>query len=331
MAEVKQIKWSITTVNTLRRCGRQFFFHYVAAYHSAKDSLRKRAYELKKMKSLLMWKGSLVETGIEKFVLDRISAGQEINRQDVIDQTMDLARRQFRFSEQGKYRTTKSSDGDEEHCILDIYEIPKAYSNEELDGIYADIERSINNFFEMQLPEYDMSILEFLKKASWLRPNVRNYQFLFENIKVNPQIDLLLYYENKPVVIDWKVSNNLSANNSRQLSICGITVKSVSESRGSGKIRYSDIGLYEVNLLNPQVKKHTIDQDKVNEIVDYIYATSGDIGLYKGGKPFNEIDINEFPITDKDGTCNMCNYQTLCKQVLEQNNVINYEPLLKLF
>lgn len=335
---MSKIKWSISKVNTLRRCGRQFYFGYVAAHHSFKNPFRRTAFELQKMKNLKMWKGSLVDLGIEKFVINAMNDNQPINVEQVIERTIELAKRQFEFSARKKYkiRSLSRKQVGDDYCILEVHEDGLDFDSARLEQeIFEDVRRCFNNFFTLFFDDYDLYLLDFLKSASWRRPNIRHVSFSFENFTVSPQIDLLLYRKNKPIVIDWKISQNSSSDYSKQLLICGIAVKHAHDKKigvGGGKLlSFSDVGLYEINLLQGIIKHHVMTKGRVNEIVDYIYETGGDIELLVNGGKFNEVDIKKFGLTDNTGSCAMCNFRRLCVDTLINSRVRHENQCYQLF
>jgi hypothetical protein len=315
----KQVRWSISNVNMLRRCQRQYYFANIMAHHSFSNPLRRRAYELKQMKNLKMWRGSIVEKAIERRVINHLNEGLPVYRKEVISEAFKLAERQLEFSAKQLYKDkslTKNQVGDD-YCILDKHKLDSPFEQGELEGIYADIEKSINNFFDTCFAD-GTYILDFISAANWRKPNLMSIKFEFEKISVTPQIDLLLYKDNKPVVIDWKVSNAESSDYARQLFVCGIAIKDQNARKGR-KFNFNDIELYEINLLKSTVKQHHLNREKVNETIDYIYQTAGDIDLLVKGINFDEVAIEEFELTENEGSCAMCNFQPLCEDILTKN------------
>ena len=51
------IKWSFSADRCFRRCERQFFFRDIAAWHNARDPMRREAFVLKQLKTLELWHG----------------------------------------------------------------------------------------------------------------------------------------------------------------------------------------------------------------------------------------------------------------------------------
>jgi len=109
-------KWSFSADRCLRRCQRQFFLQHVAAWHNARDPVRREAFLLKQVKTLALWKGSIVHRGIELYVLPQLQQNTRVDWHQVAQQTIALARRQFVFSAQRRYREagmSKAQAGDD--------------------------------------------------------------------------------------------------------------------------------------------------------------------------------------------------------------------------
>jgi hypothetical protein len=328
-------KWSISTVNTLRQCNRKYYFASVLANFHHTNRLRRKAFELKKMQNLWMWPGSIVDKIMETQVIPLIIAKKEIDFNQIAENAVELAKRQFRFSEEGLYKDpdiTKSEAG-EDYCVLEIHEIGKPYTEVELLNVYSKIKQSILNIPNIKLPGSDKTLMQYLGEAKPLLPNVTNWSFQIEQSRVNPQMDLILYHNFKPVVIDWKVSDSFTSDYSRQLVVCGLTVyftrlKKV-ESEGKKPFEFSDIKLYEVNLFRGEMKEHLFTEERANELIDYINLTGSDIALLSEDLTGDVEDISGFELTENEATCKFCNYQSLCENLLLNNNQYDEESYTK--
>jgi len=61
------LEWSFSTDRRIRRCQRQFFFGSVAAWHNAKDPLRRESFLLSQVKGIDAWRGNLVHEAVLRF------------------------------------------------------------------------------------------------------------------------------------------------------------------------------------------------------------------------------------------------------------------------
>ena len=119
------LEWSFSTDRRIRRCQRQFFFGSVAAWHNAKDPLRRESFLLSQVKGMDAWRGNLVHEAIRSFVVPSLEARQAVPWERVIEEVRKLGARQFAFSEKRRFRETgmSKSKAKEEYCALFGHEI----------------------------------------------------------------------------------------------------------------------------------------------------------------------------------------------------------------
>lgn len=313
--------WSYSALTTLRRCNRQYYFGYVAPSHHFTDPLRRKLFELKNAKSLVMWQGSVIDYIVETEIIDTIKKRKRPDFQQIAQNAVELAQRQYKFSQSLKYREkglTKSGVG-ADYCILDIHESNKPYTEDEIQAVYERIYQVILSFGSLKSPMVGMSMSEFIAQYGLIIPNVRFLNFEFETIRVTPQIDLLLSKGNKTVVIDWKVSESDVSDYSMQLIIAGIAVLHSNQQKyGKAYMHPRDIELWEVNLLNQELKQHPFTSTEINQTIDFIFLNADETALLV--KPEKDkLSAGDFPTTDKPSTCQFCKFRYLCSFLLESN------------
>lgn len=279
-----------------------------------------------------MWRGSVVDKIMELEIMPRIKNKQIVDYNEMANLAVNLAKRQFKFSEEKLYKLKENSESKvgADYCILDIHDLNVSYTEADLTNVYASIEGIIKGIPQIMMPD-GKKLTEFLNRASFMIPNLRGWSFEFENIEISPQLDLFMFVDNRAIVLDWKVSESSVSDYSRQLVIGGITVFDTYRRKaldGTGrKLRFEDIRLIEVNLFNRAIKEHPFNQQVANECIDYIYVNSEDVAMLTEGNSFDKLDINDFPITDKESTCVFCKYRSLCIEVLtrkKQDNETQY-------
>ena len=322
------VRWSYSTINTLKQCNRKYYFAQVMATHGRKIPQRRKAYELKKMQNLTMWKGSVVDKFMEKTVIPAIRDKKELDFMVFGMQAVELAKNQFQFSQAKAYNDAglKKSEADNEFCILDVHELGKPYTEVELAEAYETIKQAVENISLIKMPDGTL-LITYLKECNQLVPNVTNWKVEIENARVSPQIDLIAYHNFKPVVIDWKLSDSFIADYSRQLIICGITVYLKRLEGDKQPYQYSDIQLYEVNLLNGVVKQHEFSQEVINDTIDDINRTAKDLGLLHVA--YEDADIDEYGLTENEASCKLCSFRPLCIYLLLNQNEYDEESYLE--
>lgn len=98
------LDWSFSTDRRMRRCPRQLFFANVAAWHNARDPLRREAFLLSQLKIPETWRGSVVHQAIQMLVVPYLQNNQAVAWDQVIRGALALAERQFQFSLHRRYR-----------------------------------------------------------------------------------------------------------------------------------------------------------------------------------------------------------------------------------
>lgn len=327
---MSQTKWSYTKLNASRQCKRKFFFKYMLKTHGRKNPLRRKAFELGKMKNLEMWQGSVVDQVMTEIVIPAISEARLLDFDALAEQAVELAKKQFSYSEKKLYRlpTPKKKDKTAEQeelepCILDVHELNKPVDEVKVLECYNKIGLAILNIPVIRMPGSNMLLLDFLKASKPLIPNVQSWDFKIEGIRVNPQIDLVGYHNFQPFVIDWKVSESLSSDYYKQLAICGMTVyfkrMAKVESEGKSAYAFEDIKLYKVNLLKAEVEEYLLTEEDVNNIIDDVNLTGGDIEAMED-KKWNEVDMASLPCTENEVNCRFCNFKSLCSFLYLNNH-----------
>src|SRR6202795_3644292 len=97
------LEWSFSTDRRIRRCQRQFFFGSLAAWHNAKDPLRRESFLLSQVKTTDAWRGNLVHRAIEAYVVPALQARQNVPWDQVIEEARCLGARQFEFSARRRF------------------------------------------------------------------------------------------------------------------------------------------------------------------------------------------------------------------------------------
>ena len=318
-------KWSNSVSNMLRQCHRRYYFHNIA-HHHPKFPIKRKAYELKQAKSLIMWRGHVVDLMLTKKIIPAISNNKALNFDTFANEAVEIAKRQYMFSKQKLYLDTKNSKlkvGDD-FLVLDVHELQLPYKEQEIQEVYADIKRIILSIPTVKLPQPMGLLIDYLKSSKRLNPDPRGIAFYIGNTRIPPQIDLLLFdKDNLPCIIDWKVSKSIVSDYERQLIVCGVALYEYYKEKGyQMSFRREDIKLFEVNLYNGIVNQYFMETNKVNETKDYINEIAEDIEIIDTRIKEGESD---FDIIESENICNFCNYRTLCGFLVKNNNQYDNE------
>ena len=336
---MSQTKWSYTKVNTSRQCKRKFFFRYVLGSRGRTNQLRRKTYELGKMQTFDMWQGSVVDTVMTKVVLPAMIAKQSLDFERIAEEAVTLAKKQFSYSEQKLYRQTppkkkdrNKEDEEQQPCILEVHELNKPVEEKDIHEALGKIKSAILNLPNIKMPGKEGLLVDYLRNSHPLIPNVQSWSFEIEGIRINPQMDLVGYQDFKPFVIDWKVSESMSSDYSRQLAICGMTVYytrlRTAEAEGKKPYTYEDIRLFKVNLLEGEVEEYHFSEDDINDIIDTINLTGGDIETMEC-ETWEEVDMASLSCTENEANCQFCGFKLLCTYLYLNNHEYDEEHYLQ--
>lgn len=303
------IKWSFSADRCIRRCQRQYFLQHVAAWHNARDPVRKEGFLLKQVKTLELWIGSLVHRGIELFVVPALQANRPIAWKEAIDGTVAMARRQFEFSKARRYREEKitKAKAADDYCALLGHETPEGVSGEEFARVLGTVERSFRNFSEME---------ELLAEISgrgryWPELEVR---LGYDAARIEVRIDLLFFREyGKPTIVDWKVSESLGASDADlQTALYGWAL---CQHPSWAVTKAEDCELLEVQLLTKTVMRHRATQDTFDRLENRIYRSVNTIKSLRGSEKYDLADLENYDFAENPNSCVFCSHRTLCMRL----------------
>ncbi len=323
--DIPSIQWSLSAILTYRICPRNYFLSHVLA-DSTGSALRKQAYWLRKSQNLEMWAGSVVDTVMNEEVILALKEERIPDFEAVVESALNLARKQFLFSKNHRYRRELESHVGNEYQVLNIHELNEPFEQKDLQAVRDRIQQAILNIPRITMPDGTL-LLEYLQSARWLTPNVRR-SIRIENGSVTPQIDLLGSHYGQVLAIDWKVSDSKTSDYSRQLQVIGTVLYrrrvEIDREKGEGWIyRFRDIRLLEVNLYRGYVREHPFNEAIYNDTVDYISLTACDIERVRNGRLPMQVPMKEYAFTESDYACETCQFYHLCNYLHENRDAFD--------
>jgi hypothetical protein len=316
---------SFSKLSALRQCHRKFYFAYELSDFHFTYPIRRKAFELSQSKSLRMWQGSLIDNFFSKRIISLYKEKQVPDFNALADELVDIAKKQFSFSEQKLYhnKTITKTKAGEAFQILDIHESGASCREADILNIYSKVKEIILQIPEYSSPEEGMSLHEYLATANYLQPDVKYYNYEFESIKLNPQIDLIRHKGKSVHVIDWKVSDSNSSDYARQLVLAGIVafhnIKKNYQQKNWSLPKMEDFSLFEFNLMNGNNKSHAFNRESTAGALDYVYQFKDNQEQLSGSKNWQELNIEDYQTTDKSETCMFCKFKPLCIHLITNN------------
>lgn len=319
------MEWSNSKLSALRQCHRKFYFAYELADHHFTHPIRRKAFELGQSKNLRMWQGSLIDNAFSKNIVSIYKNKQVPDFNAIADEVVALAKRQFEFSQNRLYHqkgVSKSKVG-EDFQILDIHECGVPYTEEEVLSVFSNVHEILCQIPNYPSPEEGKTLHEYLLASGYLQPNIQYWNYEFFDVRLNPQIDLVRKRSRSVHVIDWKVSESNTSDYSNQLYLAGIVayhnIKKDCLAKQWTPPRMEDFALYEINLMNGNIKQHPFTKDSTAAALDHVYKFRNEQEQLSGDKKWNEVNIEDYETTDKKETCMFCKFKPLCVHLIKNN------------
>lgn len=272
-----------------------------------------------------MWQGTLIDNFFSKRIISIYKDKQVPDFKSLSDELVDIAKRQFAFSEKRLYRDkslSKTKAGDA-FQILDIHECGAIYSEEDLLNVYNKIKEIVQQIPDYSSPEEGKTLHEYLVSSSYLQPDVKYWSYEFEGVKLNPQIDLIRHKGKSIHVVDWKVSDSNTSDYSKQLYLAGIVafhnIKKSNIEKKWSLPKLEDFSLFEINLMNGNRREHPFTKESTAGALDYVYQFKDEQEQLSGNKNWNDLNIEDYMTTDKRETCVFCKFKPLCIHLIQNN------------
>jgi hypothetical protein len=297
------VPWSFYAQNTFRRCQSEFLFGHIMANHHPTNQERREAFVLKQLQDLPTWRGSLVDIGIEKFIVPYLKSRQLPPLDEVVEKTLAVAQRQWQFSAQKRYwdpAFTKTANRDI-FCALYPHEYGLPVGTADLEQVKADVRVAFETLYTQT------RFLNLLMGHSWYRPKMRIH-FRVAAASVKAELDLLFFRgNNQPTIIDWKAGHSVKSDYTWQMLVYALAVR-----RQWPEVQPTDIVVYEVNLAEGVIKNHPVTEERLVQTEDYIYQSVMEIKALTCGRKFSQQNLEAFDLANTPRTCAICNFRRLC-------------------
>ena len=308
------MKWSITKSKMFSQCPRKWFYYEIMANSRARDPLRREAYMLKQLQSLYAWRGSLVDSVIEKFIVPRMKSKNLPSEDDVIAFSIKLMDKQLEFGKARKFRcdnATKSSARDS-YCAFYDLEYNGGLDEDTLQRAKEEALISLSNLMRSGF------LMQVMESSSFIAAQ-RSLVFRFGNTAISCTPDFVAFFPDQPSLItDWKVHSFANADSWLQLGVYAFALSKIKPHRDfpegiQGQLEDpANIRLVEYQLLKNQQRKYSVSPEDIVDIEDYIFKSCTQMNRLVDGKKYNELDINRFPTARSPEICERCQFKMLC-------------------
>ena len=303
------MRWSYSSHTALRRCQRLFALSRLVASHAARDPVRREAYILKQLQHVSAWQGSLVHRVLATEFIPAVRSRRTVDKAALSAAARRLAERQFAFSAAKRYRApgaTKNGAG-ADYCALFGHEFGVEIEPETPSRVFDAAAGCFENL---------MSQTEFLGQLRAGRDHAAELSLTFrlEDATIAATPDLIFRSgPGKLAVVDWKIGRSETSDYTTQLLIYALAV--IRSGRWLG-LSADGLELYEVNLLQNYVRRHALDNERLEAAEDFIYRSLMELKRLGAGASYDEVNLSEFDVAGRPTTCRYCSFRELCALTL---------------
>jgi hypothetical protein len=284
------------------------------ANHISKDLLRREAYLLKQLQSLYAWRGSLVDSVIQKLIVPKIKFRNLPLEDEILGFSSKLMDKQIAFGKARKYRcpsATKSNENDA-YCAFYDMEYGGGLNEEKLEEAKRDVMTSLKNLVHS----------DFLRKIMTNSFHIiaqRSLVFELGNIPVSCTPDMIVFFKDAPpLIVDWKVHSFGNADSWLQLGVYAVALSRTKPHRDfpvgiQNQLKNpTDIRLVEYQLLKNMRREYSITPEDIADIYDNIFRSWAEMNRLVNGKKYDELDITRFQTARSPRICERCQFKKLC-------------------
>ncbi len=316
------MKWSVSKSKTFRLCQRKWFYSDIYGAWNAKVENRREAYLLGNLQSIQAWRGTLVDSIIENFIIKKMYFE---NRVPVIEETIDYAdaliQKQLAFGINQRFREqrmTKAKAKDEYAAFFDI-EYKGQLDSTHIQTAINEIHTALRNLINSGL----LQKLSATKGAKIIPQHIM--QIPMDGFTIVSVPDLIVLYADKPpLIVDWKVHAGRNTDYWLQLGIYAYVLHNLCSSKPprdfpefhhNPNYEPHEIGLIEFQLLANIQKEYNLTEEEICGIEDYIYKYGTIMTTF-----FDEdkLDPRNYQTALRASVCSYCEYKKLCWEV--ENN-----------
>lgn len=299
--------WSYSSYSSFNRCKRQYFYSNEFAHHSAKKNpLKREAYLLKQLTPSRFWPGKLAEAAIEDVLIKNNPCGNGIPHR-LYEYAAKLAERQMAFSLSGEFRRVVKSNVGREYFRLLEHEYGMDDSGL-LESSIDELRVCFERYPTIHLKDLGILLNDLLLSAATKQCQVPISTNLFDTT-VQCNLDCLIEYGSKLIVIDWKVSKTSASDFSKQLLTYALVVSQTKKGLEKG---LNNILIYEINLFTGKVTRYPLDEVTVAEAEDFIFDSVKLLERVTERRGRNDLDPEDFPPCENIQVCEFCNFQKIC-------------------
>lgn len=313
--------WSYSASRKFQKCQVQWLLSDMAAHHAATDPIRRRAHFFDALTTVSAWRGQLVDTVISEHIIPSLedpTSEEGMGLEGSVRIARRLFSQQLAFAKDHRAATLDVKFGDigSKFALLTEYEFGDGPTKEELERAWHEIEAALSNFWKNDL------IQKIIFDADQLITQPRTLHFeLINGTKAVAIPDLIAFNRSKAhTIVDWKVHAEVGNDARRQLAVYAVALHRSKAHRDFPKnwnAPPTNVDLVEAQLLLDQTKTYRLSEEDVAATTAYMDGIAYEMECLTEAKPYKDINIADFRLAHSSLTCEACQFQTLCPEVVQ--------------
>jgi len=263
---------------------------------------------LKQLQELPAWQGHVLHQALATYLPSYLRSKRAIDWNQIRNGAVDIARRQFAFSEARRYRDASlvKSRLPLDYCALAGHERDPGLS----DNALADALDEMNNALVYLARQTDF-IRGLQAGGSHRFEEALHFRVEGAALSAMAQVDLLFFRGlGEATIVDWKVGNSQTADYTRQLHVyalallrCGQWPAIVSPER---------IQLFEANLLHQRIVEHRVTNPDIEAAEDFVFTSMVEMESIAGNVDYDTLSIADFDVANNPTNCGYCPFRGPC-------------------
>jgi hypothetical protein len=307
--------YSFSEGRMFRKCQRYWYFGKRLASPTAKDPLRREAYLLGKLQSIHAWRGRIVDQVIEKIIVPCLQRNTQVTLQTALQGAKKIFDSQLDFALNRRIFETgfKASAHEDDLAALFCVEYGQPPTPAEIEKARSEINTALSNLF--QSPNFK-EVRDSIKAAYRITAQCPiTFPYAGATVRAVPDL-VCLFLGAPPLIIDWKVHFFGVHDYYHQLVSYAIVLTNCGphKSLPSELRRYPahEVRLVEVQLLTNEARPHIISQEDVVAVEDRMAMEIQQMLMAVDGRESKALTAEDFPVTNRLGACETCNFRKPC-------------------
>ena len=293
-----EFSWSKSRNETFCKCHRMYYFHYYGywgAWFDEADEKTKKLWVLRRLKNRHLWAGTKVHECIKE-ILDNIHNDEVVlDKHEAVERTIEIMRKEFKDSKQGKYWRDRDS------CALFEHEYELDLLDSEWKEIADKVRRCILNFYVSD----EFSFISELTRGQWLVVE-ELLDFEYDKTKIFIRPDFIFRDGEEVHIFDWKTGKVEADSNRLQLGC--YTLYAVQK----WNVIPNQVISKEVYLSSREQIEYRHSAGEFDEIRLNISSSIDQMKDILDDQRRNLASENKFSFTDNEYLCKSCNFQIIC-------------------